>query len=287
MKFTPITIWLISFAIVIGLIFGLSTHSLGYDKKPQYQPNHQYDASNQPTSKINKQQKNDGASKEEHHNYWDPIITFINANEKIINATSTGFIALFTIVLAIATAFLYCATRNLVFNARDTAERQLRAYVFPVPSTIDYNAITKKVSIWFKIKNVGQTPAYNFVYLSKVEVFPYPLFDNNIFASFPEDIYSALIDKSHAIIFPSADLDGCQICETPLELSDVQSFINNPDRRFYLYGMINYEDIFKKVRTTKFCIWTFLRTDLTSPEWVGIDHVEVKFGFNAKYNEAD
>jgi hypothetical protein len=42
----------------------------------------------------------------------------------------TGWLTIFTLGLAIYTARLWGATRRLVEGAEDTAERQLRAYVF-------------------------------------------------------------------------------------------------------------------------------------------------------------
>jgi hypothetical protein len=45
-------------------------------------------------------------------------------------------IAIFTVILGMATGFLWLATKNLVIGAEDTAERQLRAYVSISPSGV-------------------------------------------------------------------------------------------------------------------------------------------------------
>src|SRR5262245_19756779 len=45
-------------------------------------------------------------------------------------------LAAFTVILAVATIFLWIATRDLVREAEDTAKRQLRAYVFVSGSAV-------------------------------------------------------------------------------------------------------------------------------------------------------
>src|SRR5258708_32572953 len=66
----------------------------------------------------------------------DHLLTFGESAGRLLEAHDKGVTALFTIVLAIATAFLWHATYRLwiagerqVKLSRDTAERQLRAYL--------------------------------------------------------------------------------------------------------------------------------------------------------------
>jgi hypothetical protein len=58
------------------------------------------------------------------------VTEWVVSNEHFLVAFSTMIMGAFTVVLAIATAFLYLATRALVKGGEQTAERQLRAYVF-------------------------------------------------------------------------------------------------------------------------------------------------------------
>jgi hypothetical protein len=93
--------------------------------------------------------------------------TFIHDFREEIVAIGTLFIAAFTIILAFATAFLYEATRDLVKGAEDTAQKQLRAYVFVDKSSIVLDGNTLKGVL--DLKNAGQTPAYDLVIKSRLE----------------------------------------------------------------------------------------------------------------------
>jgi len=48
---------------------------------------------------------------------------------EFVHKNAESIIALFTVILGIATWFLWRATKRLVEGAEDTAQRQLRAYV--------------------------------------------------------------------------------------------------------------------------------------------------------------
>src|SRR5205823_3382553 len=46
-----------------------------------------------------------------------------------VHHNGEALIAAFTVILALSTIFLWVATRDLVKDARNTAERELRAYI--------------------------------------------------------------------------------------------------------------------------------------------------------------
>lgn len=79
----------------------------------------------------------------------------------VLEGYGEAVIAVFTIVLAFATGLLWKATRDLVRGAEITAERQLRAYVFVEVITVESVEVGQRPKITAKIKNAGQTPAYN------------------------------------------------------------------------------------------------------------------------------
>jgi hypothetical protein len=96
-------------------------------EKNQEQPSDQ-DTNAQPEiNKDTKQDSDKGAAIEKRQNYWIRLIDCIEKYDKVINATSTILIAFFTVILALATFFLYRATRDLVIGADEAAARQLRA----------------------------------------------------------------------------------------------------------------------------------------------------------------
>ncbi len=79
-----------------------------------------------------------------------------------VHYNAEGIIAGFTIILAFATIFLWAATRDLVKDGRETAKRQLRAYigVHKMKATIEsIEGSDVKVVVSIILKNFGQTPA--------------------------------------------------------------------------------------------------------------------------------
>jgi hypothetical protein len=89
------------------------------------------------------------------------------SDEKVIAGVGT----IFTGLLAFATLFLFFATRNLVSDARDTAQRQLRAYVYAEVVPSKYKAKPDEPWIWaisIFLKNTGQTWARNVVVFKSV-----------------------------------------------------------------------------------------------------------------------
>jgi Ca2+/Na+ antiporter len=85
-------------------------------------------------------------------------------------------IAIFTVILAFATFYLWLATRALVRDAKETSQRQLRAYISANPSEISSAEKEERfVQITFILKNLGQTPARELHYIFDFSVFPNPL----------------------------------------------------------------------------------------------------------------
>jgi hypothetical protein len=96
--------------------------------------------------------------------HWNRTLQFAEIHDKAIVAVGTALLAIFSIVLAVATVFLWRATRDLVHDAQDKGERQLRAYVSLVGGAMIHanvdNAPGYQVQI--ELKNGGKTPGYQF-----------------------------------------------------------------------------------------------------------------------------
>jgi hypothetical protein len=70
-------------------------------------------------------------------------------------------------LVGIFTGMLWLATVGLVRGAEDTAKRQLRPYVY-----VDKAAVVlegDRLNAVIDVKNSGQTPAYNFVAVSRID----------------------------------------------------------------------------------------------------------------------
>ena len=101
-----------------------------------------------------------------------------------VHDNAEGIIAVFTIILAISTIFLWSATRDLVIGTENVARNQLRAYVFIDGGSMDLtDGKTMKYStelptiqegVFIRahlvFKNFGQTPAYEFMVWRQVDV---------------------------------------------------------------------------------------------------------------------
>jgi hypothetical protein len=106
---------------------------------------------------------------------------FIERTDRLLEAHDKSVIGAFTIVLAISTIGLWFATNRLwkagddqLRHARDTAERQLRAYLVVEPRTIENFGVGLATTGNFCIRNVGQTPPHDVIMATSVFVTPYP-----------------------------------------------------------------------------------------------------------------
>jgi hypothetical protein len=122
---------------------------------------------------------------------------FFERYEKVI-------MGLGTLILAVATGFLWWATRALVVGAEETAQRQLRAYVCVDGVELRNFGTSKGVEIAIRFKNVGLTPAYEVKnrYSIDLEKFPktslHPMHGSKVVS--PWDRARSLIAEYHSRI---------------------------------------------------------------------------------------
>ena len=172
--------------------------------------------------------------------YWDRFIDFADRRHDASIAIGTGFIALFTIVLAFATGFLWLSTRNLVIDAKQTAERQLRAYVFVQPTQT--NITDDTISIRYVFQNTGQTPAYDVRHASKLEILPEPLPPGFKFVS-PTNFIGGN-SLGNGVPFGG---------EARVMFAGHPGSLKRESKRIYLVVIVKYIDTFKQERTTRMC----------------------------------
>lgn len=186
------------------------------------------------------------------------IGTLIHSYREEITAVSTLFIAAFTVIVAIATYFLYSATRSLVVSAENVAQKQLarsedieRAYMSaggsrqppraltpdertkanlgPPPSGTDYFIPSE----WFQfdVNNHGKTPGeileygYGWCEADKVAYLP----------KFPEYRWVEFRDQ----IGPGTQSRGIKQIKIPQD-------------KPVIFGRIGYKDIFGKRHSHSF-----------------------------------
>ena len=95
---------------------------------------------------------------------WQHIITAAQWLGWFIHEYREEIIAVFTVILAVATWRLWIATRNLVRGTERTAQSQLRAYVSVESGGVQHGIVDGQpgFQVHVVLKNYGVTPAYRF-----------------------------------------------------------------------------------------------------------------------------
>ena len=148
-------------------------------------------------------------------------------------------------LLFLATLGFWFATWRLVKGAEQTAERQLRAYVHVVSSTVsNLTAGNGNVVFTMVIKNSGQTPAYATSFAASVDfalasdeapILPTPTFESlrNIMLG-PGSQHTVTVNRAAYSQNEIADLTATNA--------------------LYVHGIVQYVDAFNERRFTKFCL---------------------------------
>jgi hypothetical protein len=230
--------------------------SSGNTHKPQnqHQPNSQDSPANPNATDDHEQKANDGAEVHETQNYGERFVRFVERREKFITAASTIFIAAFTIILGVSTAFLYNATRNLVSGAEETAERQLRAYVFV--ENVEMITEGRIVRAVLSIKNFGRTPAYDLVIYVGMSSRGF----GDVFV--PPEPDEIKLDKLS--IGPAMSISASNQFEVPAGNNDLLPGLDRGEAVVYVYGRIDYIDAFKIPR---YLIYRQRASKLTNGSW--------------------
>lgn len=140
------------------------------------------------------------------------------------------------------------AAEDAVAVTRESAERQLRAYISAHIRNLKIIGKGKQASVTVDMKNHGQTPAKNLRYHAMTAVMPYPLPENFIFPELPG------ISDSRDTIHPGVTHNGYAWPRRNFTEEEIDYIIKGESPRLYAFGIIYYEDIFGQTRTTEFCI---------------------------------
>lgn len=191
-------------------------------------------------ARIDQQQnptaQNDSAAEKRNH-------ADVCAQKRMADAAEAGFwLLLFSLLAAIGAAVAGWTTVRVM---RDTARREMRAYVFAKPGSIRFNG-RMLVRLDFTVRNAGQTPAYNvhaqFAFLPR----PYPLppgFDPG----------TPTHEETTNAFGPGDERPYKRELGRPLD-PKVEADLRAGTHRYYAVGLITYYDVFReKIRTTRVC----------------------------------
>jgi hypothetical protein len=170
----------------------------------------------------------------------------VESRDKLILGISTIFIAAFTALLACGTLLLFFATRNLVKGAEETAQKQLRAYVYV--SSIDIIKVDSDTGpeTTIVIKNSGQTPAYKATHANVFYWTQFPL--KKPVPPIPFDVAG---DGGSVFELGPGDSSVKPKRRSPLSAAAIAG-LKDGTFILYLYGEIRYTDAFNQPRWTRY-----------------------------------
>ena len=183
-------------------------------------------------------------------------------------ATQDSRLTIATIVLAAATtalfaftAALWWATRKLVIDAKTTAKRQLRAYVFVRGSNIDNLRVGHIPKAVVRVKNTGQTPAYKLTHVGGIAF-------GGTFAALPKALPPAYL--SSGALGPGGEFEIHSPRPAPLDITQV-SELANATKRIFVHGEFQYIDAFDIPRFLKYRLMTVWEGDIDNVQLVSCD----------------
>lgn len=153
-------------------------------------------------------------------------------------------IALFTIILGIATWLLWRATDKLVKGADKTAERQLRAYVLASSGRVKNFGVGEQFEARVTVRNSGQSPASDVVAWVGIQIGKFP--DPGQLGRPPADLH-----LSKGVMGPGAKAMYSAVVEAPLTLFDFER-IRSGAVTIYIFGEVEYLDIFNRKQSSAF-----------------------------------
>jgi hypothetical protein len=178
------------------------------------------------------------------------FVEFVEYSEKFLIAFGTLIVAIFTVVLGVATAFLWRATRDLVSAADRTAERQLRAYVMVESVVIEDFGVGRIPKLKITIRNFGLTPVHQLTHWSTVG-----------FDAFPHTVPFPVRDETP--LPPMALAPSGKLITRPREQRELNletwAALAAGTHAIYVIGEIRYEDAFGKRRETDFLLFSGAR----------------------------
>jgi hypothetical protein len=169
---------------------------------------------------------------------------------RLFDKTINDPIAILTGLLGLATIFLVIGVRFQIRDARDSSERRLRAYVSVMPSAIKRMTSNEVFHFSFTLMNAGVTPAYLVQHDGVLCVVEHPLPDGFPFPKVSPGRQSKLM------VPPRTPIAGHLLAAqkfTKAEIIEIFEGKAQEGRRLYVFGHIDYIDIFRQKRWTRFC----------------------------------
>jgi hypothetical protein len=148
------------------------------------------------------------------------------------------------------------AAIDSVAAVRERTAQQMRAYLCVIIGDGIYQDRPNKLKFEAKptLINAGHTPAHKVSYTAKAAILPVPLPDDFAFPLPDEAIGGALLGPQQNFILSGVVEDYCGD-------GRVDDIKRGKGDALYIWGIVNYEDVFGESHFTKFCQTTFFGPD--------------------------
>jgi hypothetical protein len=150
------------------------------------------------------------------------------------------------------------ATQRSVETMEDTARKQLRAYVMvEFGRMVKQDLDTLTLAQWYpRITNTGATPAHRLIATARMDVLGLPL---------PPEYYLAYnfgTIHSRATLHPrQRNTVTCAADRLFMEEEELARLRDGTERALYIYGRVEYLDIYDAPHHTNFCFWAIWKAD--------------------------
>ncbi len=170
-------------------------------------------------------------------------------------------ITIVTLLLFFATLAQYWATRDLVKDSRESAHRQLRAYVSAKPGNPGVTNFGEGLTAEAKIEihNFGPTPALYLTTNSGLFLRVYPLIEStDLKIPPPKEVMEGIT------LHPNETNFGITLKRKiePMQFLAINSGLG----RLYAFGTISYKDVFGVPHWTHFC-FSYFGEGMTLNNW--------------------
>jgi hypothetical protein len=163
----------------------------------------------------------------------------LNETAQVRDKNQTCWSLIMSNAIAICTMLIAAAAIIQLFIMRNTAKRQLRAYV-GISGISGQPQGAETIEVTIKFKNFGQTPAYNLKSFIDDRVARHPLNEKLKDASYGKD-------SSKVAVFPQTEYIVHRTVHTNLRLLK-EDF----GKALFIYGEVIYEDAFGNRRWTRY-----------------------------------
>jgi hypothetical protein len=153
-----------------------------------------------------------------------------------------------TLLLFGATVALFIATHDLVFDAKETAKRQLRAYVMYSDNVIRLLSGGEAYRISMRIKNSGQTTAYGVTYWWDAEII-----DANRAPHLVRQKYIPETGEASSDIDPGGEWPIELQPDRPVSKAELIG-LRDGSKAIYAWGIIKYQDVFRRCQYANFLV---------------------------------